>query len=340
MKKKLKDLLPKGLEGKLIRFVVIFVLILGVVFQIISHFRVELVREAVIREEEKQIDLVQKEYESSMAKLTKESLLQLITWAADKTDDEFWILDHDVRALKTQVEAVFRNPENYERIRVYEPKKENRGKYALQILFPDGRENADPKTIEMMERLANLAPMMEEIIVGNDGYTYDVSICTPDGVMIIMDALSAMKFDENGEVVHYDATTRPWYKGAVEKGDVYFSPAIKSGLYNFREVCFSVPVYIDKELVAVINGSTYIEEISMTLNGRNVGNRGFSILLSGDGQLVSTPKTIGELKMRDNLDEDIRETVNPLLGVFFEKALLGEIGVGISFVDSELYYVA
>ena len=57
--KKLKELLPKGLEGKLIRFVVIAAIIMGVVFQIISHIRVAMIREAVILEEEKQIDLVQ-----------------------------------------------------------------------------------------------------------------------------------------------------------------------------------------------------------------------------------------------------------------------------------------
>ncbi len=148
--RKLKELWPKGLAGKLIRFVVIFVLVMGVVFLTMSYIQLALLKKSTRIADEKQTDMVQGEYKFSMAMFSAEYLSRLIVWVSDKTDDEFWILDHDIRTLQTQVEDVFLYPENYERLKVSPPQIENEGKFALQILYPDGEEKVSPDTIEMM----------------------------------------------------------------------------------------------------------------------------------------------------------------------------------------------
>lgn len=216
MKKKVERK-PIGLAGKLIRFVIIFVLCMGAAFAIMSFVQVSLLKKVVKSEEFTQTYTIQTTYAITTASVPRDSLYELITWAADKTDDEFWILDHDIRILGEMVEDVFMNPENYECIPVLQPQKENGGKYALQILYPEGEENADPETIEMMERLANLAPMMEEIVEGNEGYTMDFAIAAPDGISVFMDDRSDLKLDENGNPINYDPRHRPWFEGAIEK---------------------------------------------------------------------------------------------------------------------------
>ena len=130
---------PKGLAGKLIRFVIIFVVCLGIVFWTISYVQVALLKDTVKVEEENRSELVETEFKDSMSEFSQDFLLEMITWAADKTDDEFWIIEHDITSLGAQVESVFRNPENYERIPVLPPSKENAGKCVLQILYPDRR---------------------------------------------------------------------------------------------------------------------------------------------------------------------------------------------------------
>ena len=210
--KKLKNIMPKGLAGKLVRFVVIFVFFMGLAFFIMSRIQVGQLKKAVRQEGEKNSDLIEGEYSQSMDVINKDSLLQLSIWAADKTDDEFWIIDHDMRSLGNQVADIYKHPENYNRIPVHGPKKENAGKFVLQALYPGDPADTAPKTVEMIERLANLEPMMAEMVKGNEGYTLDLYIATLDDVTLAMDMLSDGKYDENGNIVEvlctYDEATK------------------------------------------------------------------------------------------------------------------------------------
>jgi sigma-B regulation protein RsbU (phosphoserine phosphatase) len=299
-----------------------------------------LLKKAVKDEEVSRLNLIQGEYRQSMDEYNEDSLLQLNIWAADKTDDDFWIVEHDMKSLGLQVEDVFRHPDHYARIPVKEPRKENAGKYVLQLLCPNGSENVDPKTIEIMERLANLGPMMEEMVRGNEGYTLDLYISTPDNVTLAMDNLSDGKFKEDGSIRDYIPSTRPWYKGAVETGGMFISSAVHSYFYDFNEVIFGYPIYVDGELVAVLEASTKLGVIEENMKTRNVGKEGFSVLISKDGQLVCSQREQGELALRDDLSEDIRTSVNPQLGEMIKHALSGAKDVDIITVDGEQFYAA
>ena len=338
--KKLNGLFSKGLAGKLIRFVIIFVLGLGLVFFVMSYVQTSLLKKAAKDEEVSRFNLIQGEYRQSMDEYNEDSLLQLNIWAADKTDDDFWIVEHDMKSLGLQVEDVFRHPDHYARIPVKEPRKENAGKYVLQLLCPNGSENVAPKTIEIMERLANLGPMMEEMVRGNEGYTLDLYISTTDNVTLAMDNLSDEKFKEDGSIRDYIPSTRPGYKGAVETGKMFVSPAVHSYFYDFNEVIFGYPIYVDGELVAVLEASTKLGVIEENMKTRNVGKEGFSVLISKDGQLVCSQREQGELALRDDLSEDIRTSVNPQLGEMIKHALSGAKDVDIITVDGEQFYAA
>ena len=328
------------LEKRLVRVVTTFALSMEILFVTVSHIQIAILGDVVRRENREQSQRVQDEYKSSMEELANDTLRQLIIWAADKTDDEFRILDHDLRVFKTQVEDVFQHPDEYDRVKVSTPKKENQGKYVLQMLYPNGEENADPQTVEMLERVANLGPMMQEIVAGNSGYTMDCFVSAPDGVTLAMDALSGDKYDENGKIKDYDATNRPWYQGAVESGDRYISASIESFLYDYREVIFSYPIYVENKLVAVVEGCTRLEVMEETIFERKVGKDGFSLLISQTGQIVCSGKKEGELKVPDDKDADIRQTVNIELKAVIDRAMALETAVEMVLVDGELYYVA
>ena len=338
--KKISEIIPKGLAGKLIRFVIIFVSCLGIVFITMSRIQVGQLKEAVKTEENRQVEHIKGEYNQSMEGINEDTILQMGIWASDKIDDEFWTLDHDIRILGAQVEDVFRNPDNYKRIPVYAPRKANTGTYSLQLLYAGDYDKIDPKTMEMVEKLANLGPMMEELVRGNAGYTLDCYISTPDDVTLAMDTLSGDKFDENGNLIDYVPTSRPWYQGAVSLGDTYISSAVHSYFYNINEVVFGYPVYVDDKLVAVLEMSTSLSIIEQKLAERNIGEHGFSVLISSTGQLVCSDRKFGELMMRDDLSEDIRVSVNPKLKEMIDHALTGASDVDIVEVDGMEYYAA
>lgn len=327
----------KGLAAKLIKFVVGCVLGIGLTCFLITMLQLHILSKMVEQEEQLQADLVQEKSMESVSLLTQDSLLQLNIWAADQTDDEFWTLYHDIQVLGEQVRDILAHPEKYETMSVEPPKKENTGVFRLQLLCPGAYEDISPETMEKMGKLANLGPMMQEIVSGNEGRTLDCYIATPDGVSLAIDALSEGKYDENGQIKPYDATTRPWYQNAVAEGGVVYSPA-HSHFYNFNEVIFGYPVYVDNKVAAVLQLSTRLDVIEQKLAERNIGKNSFSILVSDEGQLVCSPRTEGELKTREDVTEDIRSEVNSTLEEVINLALSGETGVALTEVDGELYY--
>ena len=336
--RRLKQKRPRGLAGKLVKFAAVFVLIMGILFLAMSYIQISLQKRTVIRNEEKRSDFVRNEYRQSMTEFAGDALLQLITWSSDKIDDEFWILGHDFTMLRSQVEDVYRHPDNYGRIPIRPPSKNASGRYSLQILYPEGAENADPKSVEMMERLANLAPLMQEIVEGNEGFTMDCYIASTDGLTLAMDDLSETKVDGHGNPLAYDPRTRPWFQGAVSTGDIYFSSRVYSYFRDFDIVVFGVPCYVDGKLVAVLQGSSGLDVFKRKLAERSLGQGSFSILVSHEGQLVCSTRTGGELKVSDDYEADIRDSVNPELKKIIDCALQGKTDVDTVPVDGELYY--
>ncbi|MBR4754154.1 MAG: hypothetical protein IK054_03115, partial [Lachnospiraceae bacterium] len=261
-----------------------------------------------------------------------------ISWAADKTDDELWMAGHDIKMLQNQVSDIFRHPENYARRSVHPPRKEDAGVPALQLLCPNGYENISPAAMEWAERLANLEPLFREYLLKND-YNVDIGVATTDGVALDMDKLSEFKIMEDGKVVSLDITEQIWYKGAIERGEVFFYP-IHSVFYDFEEVAYAAPVYVDDNLVAILEGSLKTDFFTEMLEGRNLGKSGYTVLISDKGQLVCSPRATGELGKDTDLETDLRTIVNPGLVEVINKGLKGETGVSRVTVDGEEYYAA
>ncbi len=332
---KIKTNLPTGLTAKLIRFVVIFLLVLGVVLFAISSLQVHGLEHLVRDEGEDLTNQIRTESRESMNELIEDRLHRLSVAAADKTDDEIWVNEYELRILGEQVADVIRHPENYGRVPVGPPDKNKGGELSLQLMAADGYENISPETMEQMERLANLEPIMAAYI---GQYTIDCYIALPDGTTMIMDRYSDQKYDENGNIKPYDATSRPWFQGAVKNQDIYFTPAVKSHFYDFDIVAYGLPVYVDGELVAVLEGSLSLDALRERVEYLKYSDKGFNILISNEGQLVSTSRTSGELAMRADLAEDIRESVNPSLVELINAGLSGGSGTMIVEVDGEDYY--
>ncbi|MCR5301342.1 MAG: SpoIIE family protein phosphatase [Lachnospiraceae bacterium] len=327
-----------GLEKKVLQAVLItmaVIVILGAAVISLFFHRMKLLLED---SEIKEGDLVSGLSEEAILKLTEDSLVKTVTWASDKADDEFWILKHDFLVLGEQVKDVLRNPGHYSVLPVEEPRPENQGKYALQLLMPEGFDRNDENMRKIMGRLANLGPMMEEIVRGNDGYTFDCYISMPNGVTLAMDDLSGRKF-ENGKIRAYDPRVRPWYKGAVEKGEIYFSVPVMGYFYDHEEIVFGVPLYENGELIAVLEGATRIEALQKKLSERNIGESGFSVLINEKGQLIYSPRKKGELAIKEE-PYDVRTGTGPDLSEAIDSALAGNTGFSEITLDGEKYYAA
>ncbi len=224
-------LIPKGIAGKMIRFFIIFAIVMGATYMVVFAIQLGVLQMIMKSDEKEQLRLVAGRSEESLTTIIEENLKARIKWAADRTDDELWIAGHNIKMLQNQVEDIYRHPENYSRCPVYTPKKENAGKPSLQLLCSDGYENISPEALERVERLANLEPILREFLIQND-HNVNIGIATMDGLYLDMDRLAEYKINDDGSVISLDVTDQVWYKGAIERGEVFFYP-IQSLIYDF-----------------------------------------------------------------------------------------------------------
>ncbi len=95
----------------------------------------------------------------SLEKSTEVNLTQTAIQAADNTDWELNVLRHDAVILADQTEKILREPWRYSEYDVDPPKKENGGKYTLQLLRSEDADISDAD-MTLIHKLAGLGPMM------------------------------------------------------------------------------------------------------------------------------------------------------------------------------------
>ena len=329
-----------GLRKKLFLLCSLLVIIASMAFALIGILQLRASARVAAETNESQNKAIKERSQETISSLTYEDMLNTITLAAKNADGEFWTMKHDFTMLAVQVQDIFEHPEKYGEREVNPPDPEKAGQYSLQLIFANKEAANDPVTLGMVRRLANLEPMMKEIVRGNDNYTRDCYISLPNGTSLALDTVSNEKFDENGEILPLDPTVRPWYVSAVEAGEFCFTLAVHSYYLEHPEVEYGFPIYVNGELVAVLQGSTMLSVIQNFISDVGVGENGFSIMVSDEGQLVYSPRESGELEMVNDMSTDIRNTGNAALAALIQDALDQESGLGMVEIDGESYYAA
>ena len=329
-----------GLRKKLFLLCSLLVITASVAFAIIGILQLRTSARVAAETNASQNAAIKQRSEEAITDLTYEDMLSTITLTAKNADGEFWTMKHDFTMLAHQVQDIFEHPDKYGEREVYPPDPEKAGQYSLQLIFGNKTAANDPETQVLVRKLANLEPLMKEIVRGNDDYTRDCYISLPIGASLALDTVSNEKFDENGEILPLDPTVRPWYVSAVEAGEFCFTLAVHSYYLELPEVEYGCPVYADGRLAAVLQGSTKLSVIQKFISDVGVGENGFSIMVSDEGQLVYSPRESGELEMVNDMSTDIRNTGNAGLAALIHDALDRENGIGKVEIDGEAYYAA
>lgn len=337
-----KDKAPSsgGLRKKLLLLCSLLVIAASAAFAIVGVVQLRSSKKVSEETNKSQNEAVKQQSEETMTRLMYENMLKTISLAAHNVDGEFWTMKHDFTLLADQVQDVFEHPDKYGEREADPPDPANAGKLVLQLIYGNEEAANDPETREMVGKLANLAPMMEEIIRGSDEYTRDCYISLPKGATLAMDKASNEKLDKNGEAYPYNPTAFPWYVDAVYSGKFSFTLAAQSLYLDQPEVEYGYPVYVDDELVAVLQGSTMLSVIQDFVSDVSVGENGFSIMVSDEGQLAFSPRTAGELKMVNDVSADIRNTSSEELSKLIDNALNNENGIALVSVDGENFCAA
>ncbi len=334
-------LIHGGLQGKIFRLCIMIVVTASIGFALLGIIELRILQRKAAESGLKQADTVGELSESSMMDITEENMQKLAAQTAYNAYWEIWIMQHDAVTLANQVQDVIEHPEMYLEREVLPPQKENDGELSLQFLKPEG---ADPTEEEMtlVRKLAGLAPTMLEMIRDNNYDTLDLVIALPNGLSLNMDDLSGKKLDEDGNPVPFDPRERGWWKGAVKTENCYMTPPSYSELLGLSEMEFGVPIYVNDELVAVVEGSISMEVIQNSLAEASDGDKAFFVVIDKEGTLIYSPRESGELKMDKTFQTsvNVRKSGNKELIDALDKDFADEVGFEDVTLDGEQYYVA
>ncbi len=328
-----------GLQGKVFRLCIMLVITAICGFALIGMIQLWTLGKMANDTGKDLADTVRDQSEESMIQMTEANMKSIAYQAAYNTDFELWELRNEALTLAAQVEDVFRNPDNYGRCELKLPQKVSDGEPHMQLLYSEAANPSEEDMI-MAQKLANLESIMKAMIVENEYDTQDLIIALPCGISLDVDILSDWKFAEDGSIQYYEAQQRPWWKQAVESGKVVITYAVHSALLDVSEIEFGVPVYVDGQLVAVVESSIRLETFKRLVSKISYGKTGFSIIVSNDGSLVYSPVNKGGLKMDDMLSVNIFDGDNEELKSLIKEALNGRTGFSEITYEGKEYCVA
>jgi class 3 adenylate cyclase len=126
------------------------------------------------------------------------------------------------------------------------------------------------------------------------------------------DASGRITSTESDPADTYDPRTRPWYRGAVSSGELYWSDVYVFFTDKHPGITASLPVFDDMgKISAVYAIDIALEELSAFLGGLTIGRNGRALIIDERGVLVAYP----------DLDRMLKETEQGI-----ERAHIEELG--------------
>lgn len=332
-------MLQNGLQVKIFRLCIMLVIVASIGFSILGIYQITKLRKLSLESGNEQIESVKKESQDYMMLMT-DANTELVAWSTTLCIYyQIWIMQHEAQSLVGQIQDVLTYPEDYTEQEVLTPQAKNKDRLTLQLLMPRNY-NPTEEDMKTVRKLASLEPIMSDMIKDSEYNLLDLIIALPNGMALDMDTLSHLKLTEDGNLFDYDPRLRPWYIGAVTMKHGYSAKPSYSDLLGMAVMEYAVPVYVDDELVAVIESSIKLDTLQEILDEVKYGDTGFAVLVSDDGQIVYSPNTTGEVGYDVKMEGNVKDTGNEKLLFILEESNKGESGFTDITIDGEDYYVA
>ena len=325
-----------GLQQKILNLVLIFILAIVGVYVAVAVYQSKSLSNTVSEASEEQQQSIEKVSDETMNAVISASLTRSTAMEAYIADDMFADVQSDVLTLQSFATALFNSDYKFNSHPVSYPDPANDGIATAQLQHEEG---IDPESTETLGLISNMSDVMVSMFNSSDKLD-SCFIGTADGLILYVDDRSGSYVDENGEIIKtFDVRNRPWYKGAVEKGDVYFTGIELDTSTGIAGLVCAAPVYKDGELVAVVGADIFLTSISDYVSSSNEQG-GFICVVNEQGKVIFSPKIEGTFSAKlSNNAADLRKSDNAELSAFVTKALTDHTGMETITVDGKEYYL-
>ena len=253
-------------------------------------------------------------------------------------DDLFSDTAETVGTLSEYTRILFKDSALYPARDVPLPDAALDGVASVQLLTADGVDTNDPAVAEKIGLIGNLSDLMLSVYEKADVDSCYVAL--PEGVMILVDDHASSKFDGDGKILSIPISERDWYRGAIEKGGVFFTDIISDVFTGQYCVMCAIPVYDESgEIAAVAGADLFLDNMEAYVKASDESS-GFVCIVNEKGHVVFSPRTDGVFQVRgDGEAQDLRALGNEDLSAFVNDALKANTDVKLIEVDGSSWYV-
>ena len=279
--------------------------------------------------------------EQSLVYMDEQSQVRLAEIADDNAeiaDGAFSEFERGVRVVAAVAERIYEHPELYSDRTVPLPDAKNDGKLTMQVLYSAATDPEDPEIREELGLIGNVQDVLLAVNASQDSMA-SCYVATESGFMVQADYISAKKFDEDGNLLPLEAKERPWYRGAAETGEAYFTPVTKDAHTPRLGIMCGVPVYAGGKLMGVAGAGMYLDDLENLVRSVNPGHSGNVCILNENAQVLFSTFEEGSLAAVADA-EDLRGSENSMLAGLAQKAVGGGSGVAQLTVDDVPVYAA
>ncbi len=324
-----------GLQQKILNLVLIFLLALIGVYAGVSYYQSSRLSKIVNDAAEKQQAAIKDVSGNTMKQVIDGSMTKANALQAYIADDMFSDIRTDVSTLQSLAQGLFEHSGSFEPYPAQLPDPANDGKLSAQVLCEEG---VDYKESELLGTAAHMSETMIAMC-NNSDYLNNCFIGLADGTLICVDDNAASKYDENGKLTTFAVRERPWYTGAVEAGELWFSGIERDTYTDKIGVECAAPIYVNGELIGVVGADLFLN--SMDAYVKSSSQQGGNIcVINNIGQVIFAPEGNGIFEvLPSDQAPDIRESENKELAGFISTALTEQTGLTTIGIDGKDYYM-
>ena len=336
--KKVRNLVIGGIQQKIFNLVLVTILLMMAAYAVVIIYQSG--RLSTIAGETNEL---QRKSISEISQGTMDAVLDAIFTDSTRmqayiADDFFGDAAGVVRMLADYAEHLFADPDAYGLRAVALPDKDLDGEISVQLLTESGTDLTDPDLRTKLGLIGNMGDMMTALY--RTVHVDSCYIALPEGAMLLADDHAASKFDENGSLIPIPISSRRWYTGAVEKGELFFTDVTADVFTGEIGVMCAMPVYHDGKLAAVVGADLFLTDMADAV-AASAKDGAFVCIVNENGHVVFSPQRGGIFRVLPaEQAQDLREAESEDLGSFITDALAAATGVRTAEIDGEVYYLA
>ncbi|MCR5137244.1 MAG: SpoIIE family protein phosphatase [Oscillospiraceae bacterium] len=324
-----------GLQQKLFNLILLNIIALIVAFAAVSVHQQRSLSQIVEKASAEQQESITEVSEATMKAVLESTMTKTTALQAYIASDLFGDVKTDVMTLQTFATQLYEYADMFSPHPFYPPDKSTDGVPTVQVQHEAG---VDPYASESLALAANMSEVMLSMFSNSDKLS-SCFIATTDGNILYVDDRAGAYFDENGEVYNFPVRERPWYREAIETGEVIFTGVELDTFTDIAGLVCAAPVYKDNEVVAVVGADIFLTSIRDYVEN-STGDGSFLCVINESGQVLFSPQKEGIFSPEiSSSAPDLRQSENAELAQLVTDALNGATGLETIRVDGKEYYM-